>query len=522
MGLRRLPFPGRCPLYNSRGFQAAPPCVPGDLNSQKQCATFGQLPTSAGRSLPNGTAMSRTLEVGQTDREQLTCCLLALEIADYDAQPVFDQVRLTQEFHNLLDESKVGASSGDLVCVVGEDGALLDFFSDAQECFTTALMLREATLTQDRYHDLPLRIGINLGKAEIADDEFGNPHVSGEGTLGADRLMRLGPPRQISVARPFVELLSRTAPELVDLLEYDGTGADSVDPSLCLYRVSPPQDTGSEDRPASRSSDMAHALVQFPPTSTAQAQSRAERENRLARPWLGYLLFAVFAGVAMLPLSGRLHVDRPLSEPALATLPTTTSTPIPLGAPALSEEAPHAAAATRPAQPSDARKPRLTASGRFKAIAEVARAESAAERTSPASNIASLSDELPVSAQTREPREPIEVAPLQDQGSGTLSLAVKPWGEVYVDGRRIGITPPLKNFDVPAGRHVVTVTNSSLPIYQREVTVEPDTEIRVVHDFTCVSIRDSICREGFGKGLQLRSRFTSETAQAAEPLPFRQ
>jgi len=130
-----------------------------------------------------------------------------------------------------------------------------------------------------------------------------------------------------------------------------------------------------------------------------------------------------------------------------------------------------------------------------------------------------VSDELPVSAQTRERREPIEVAPLQDQRSGTLFLAVKPWGEVYVDGKRIGITPPLKSYELPAGRHLVTVTNSSLPIYQREMTVEPDTKIRVVHDFTCVSIRDSICREGVNKGLQLRSRFTAE---ATEPQPSRE
>ena len=461
--------------------------------------------------------MSRTLEIGQTDREQLTCCLLALGIADYDAQPVFDQVRLTQEFHNLLDESKVGASSDDLVCVVGEDGALLDFFSDAQECFTPALTLREATLTQDRYRDLPLRIGINLGKAEIADDEFGNPHVSGEGTLDADRLMRLGPPRQISVARPFVELLSRTAPELADLLEYDGACADSVDPSLGLYRVSPPQDTRAEDRPASRSSGVAHALVQFPLQSTAQAQSRVEtgnRPRRPRRPWLGYLLFAVFAGVAVLPLSGRLHVGRSLSEPAPATSPTTTSTPIPLGVLVLSEDMAHSAAATPPAQASDTRKPRPTASGRAKA-AEVARAESAVEeRTSPASSAATVPDELPVSAQTHGPVQLIEVAPLQELKSGTLFLAVKPWGEVYVDGRKIGITPPLKSFDVPAGRHIVTVTNSSLPIHQREVTVEPGTKVTVVHDFTCVSIRDSICREGFGKGLQLPSRFTAEATEA--------
>jgi hypothetical protein len=463
--------------------------------------------------------MSRTLEIGQTDREQLTCCLLALEIADYDAQPVFDQVRLTQEFHNLLDESKVGASSDDLVCVVGEDGALLDFFSDAQECFTTALTLREATLTQDRYRDLPLRIGINLGKAEIADDEFGNPHVSGEGTLDADRLMRLGPPRQISVARPFVELLSRTAPELADLLEYDGACADSVDPSLGLYRVAPPQDNALEVRPAGPPSGVVHTLVQFPLTSTAQAQSRAEMGNRPRRPWLGYALLAVFTGVALLPLSGRLHVGRSPSEPAPATSQTTTSTRMPLGAPGLSENMAQSAAATPPAQASDTRKPRPTASGREKA-AEVARAESAVEeRTSPASSAATVPDELPVSAQIHRPVQPIEVAPLQDLRSGTLFLAVKPWGEVYVDGRKIGITPPLKSFDVPAGRHIVTITNSSLPIYEREVTLEPDTMFRVVYDFTCVSIRDSICREGFGKGLQLPSRFT---AQANEAQPSRQ
>jgi hypothetical protein len=461
--------------------------------------------------------MSRTLDVSETDHEHLICCLLALEIADYDAKPVFDQVRLTQEFHNLLEESKVGAGSNDLVSVVGENGALLDFFSDAQECFTTALMLREATLTQDRYRDLPLRIGINLGKAEIADDEFGNPHVSGEGALDADRLMRLGPPRQISVARAFVELLSRTAPELADLLEYEGTDSDAVDPSLCLYRVSPPQSTGSEDQPTTGVSlGVEDSLRQLPLASTAQAQPRAERGNRLWRPWLGYALLAVFAAVAALPLSGHLHFGGRTSEPAAATSQMTP--PMALRAPVLSEDMAHSAAATLPAQERDTKRPTPAASRRAKSTTEVTQAESPVEeRTSPAFNNATVSDERPVSAETHESEQPTEVAPAQDRRFGTLLLGVKPWGEVYVDGRKVGITPPLKSLDVPIGRHLITVTNSSLPIYRREVTVEPDTKIRVEHDFTCVSIRDNICREGFGKGLELRSRFTLETAEAAEP-----
>jgi hypothetical protein len=33
--------------------------------------------------------------------------------------------------------------------MVGEDGALLGFLADPEECFTTGLTIREATLTQD-------------------------------------------------------------------------------------------------------------------------------------------------------------------------------------------------------------------------------------------------------------------------------------------------------------------------------------------------------------------------------------
>jgi hypothetical protein len=110
--------------------------------------------------------------------------------------------------------------------------------------------------------------------------------------------------------------------------------------------------------------------------------------------------------------------------------------------------------------------------------------------------------------------EPTKAPSVQGPRSATLLLAVKPWGEVYVDGKKIGITPPLKRFDVPLGRHLITITNSSLPIYQREVTLEPDAKMTVAHDFSCVSTREKVCREGFGKGLELPSRFRLETAEA--------
>ena len=126
----------------------------------------------------------------QHANKKLICCLLAVEIADYEAKPIFDQVRLTQDFHSLLDAT-VCATSHDLVSIVEEDGAVLAFLCDPDHCLRTALEIRAATLTHDRYRELQLRIGIDLGKARIAGDELGHPHVTGEGRQDADRLMRL-------------------------------------------------------------------------------------------------------------------------------------------------------------------------------------------------------------------------------------------------------------------------------------------------------------------------------------------
>ena len=130
------------------------------------------------------------------------------------------------------------------------------FLCDPEHCLRTALAIRAATLTQDRYCELQLRIGIDLGNARIAGDELGHPHVTGEGRQDADRLMRQGPPRQISVSRRFVELLLRSAPEMAELLEYRGLYSDNLGqhgpallvPSTCDARYRIQVSVGSASR----------------------------------------------------------------------------------------------------------------------------------------------------------------------------------------------------------------------------------------------------------------------------------
>lgn len=403
--------------------------------------------------------MSATRDYDETAHRNVICCLLALEVADYDAKTVFEQIRLTQDFRSLLSEATAHTRSDDLVPIVREDGALLGFTADPQECFETALTIREATLTQDRYRDLPLRIGINLGTVQIAEDEFGRPYVSGEGRQDADRVMRQGPPRQISVARQFVELLSRAAPDLAELLEYQGVFSDTVGPPLCLYRLPAPQSGGFEtvaDQAATsaRSSSVIDTPVPLDlAPRAALTRPSARRQKWLRSSWLRYVFLSVLAGAAMLTPSNRSRVDPPVLG-LTAKLATASS-------------------------------------------------ESAGPEQKLNQNRKVRADEPLKTRATRRPA-----------GFATIYLAVKPWGMVYVDDREIGVTPPLKSFEVAPGRRVVTIKNSSLPAYQIQLSADPQAEITVAHDFACISDREKPCREGLGKGLELQSRFKLETADA--------
>ena len=115
--------------------------------------------------------------------------------------------------------------------------------------------------------------------------------------------------------------------------------------------------------------------------------------------------------------------------------------------------------------------------------------------------------------------ESMKARPTQRPGFATVYLAVRPWGTVYVDSREIGVTPPLKSFEVAPGRRLITIKNSSLPVYRIQLSADPEAEITIVHDFACSPDREKPCREALGKGLELQSRFKLETADAGRQNP---
>lgn len=62
-------------------------------------------------------------------------------------------------------------------------------------------------------------------------------------------------------------------------------------------------------------------------------------------------------------------------------------------------------------------------------------------------------------------------------------LAVSPWGEIYIDGKLHGTTPPITTLDLAPGRHRIEVRNSSQPPRIMFVTLQAGSVQRIRHDF---------------------------------------
>jgi hypothetical protein len=379
-----------------------------------------------------------------------------------------------------------------LICLPREDGAVLAFVADTAACLQAALALREACRTQERYRDLQPRFGIDLGPVELLEEELGQAYLGGEGRRDADRLMRHVPPGQVSVSRSFFELLARASPELAARFKYQGLLSDTMGRPLGWYSIDPTLEPSSHA--ASSRATVAAA--------GASAQGFAARKQRL-------LLVPLALAIALLAATS-LHAPAPeilegsaaggMLEPQLVAAVMSGYDPHPTGA----ADAPQPDIPIVQAQPKSAGK--RAAVPRARAAAPTARPRAV---RAPRAVLAARQTATPASAKRVErgaaahPPAPAAV---------TVRLAVRPWAEVDVDGRNVGLTPPLKALRLAPGRYVLTVRNGTLPPYRRELVVpEGSGPITLAHDFACVSVRDVRCPEAADAPLLSSSRYRPRT-----------
>jgi hypothetical protein len=65
----------------------------------------------------------------------------------------------------------------------------------------------------------------------------------------------------------------------------------------------------------------------------------------------------------------------------------------------------------------------------------------------------------------------------------TIRLVVKPRGEVYVNGMYKGRTPPVTEFQVLAGKHLIEIKSAGSPTVEIPVELTPGEQMTITHTF---------------------------------------
>ena len=212
---------------------------------------------------------------------------------------------------------------------------------------------------------------------------------------------------------------------------------------------------------------------------TPVATPTGQKIARIAVPLAAVALIA--GGLAWMKF-GNTASDVAVAPPAasapapvrVAAVAPSAVTIAPVAAAAEEAAASAAAAASASAQAAAASSALALDTGASAPTADISKADRAivskaeAARRRKALAVATVTQGVPISAVLSE---------------GVVQLAVSPWGQVEVDGKPMGTSPPLTRLTLTSGNHTITVRNTDFPAYTTNVTVDGESPITLRHRF---------------------------------------
>ena len=210
-----------------------------------------------------------------------------------------------------------------------------------------------------------------------------------------------------------------------------------------------------------------HDMVPAPTPGPDPGHTRPQRKSASGAPRsaLVLLLLAVMVGTAALTLA--LSRSGPEAAPAPAPLAAAPAAPAAAVAPAV-----------MPPPETDTAASAALASPSAAADVPAASPPAAAQRPAPArprpNNSAAAKDRNAQAAAAPAPAAPV---------TGSVQLAISPWGHVEVNGQPAGTAPPLTRLTLNEGTHSITVRNEDFPPHTVTVQVLADKPVVVRHRF---------------------------------------
>ncbi len=401
----------------------------------------------------------------------IICSVFFLDIVEYSKKSVSGQISLKERFNAFLSTAIRDVPVSDRIILDTGDGAAISFLGDVEDALRAALSMRSSLLNEESGANPPLlvRMGVNLGPVRLVRDINGQPNIVGDGINVAQRVMGFAEPGQILVSRSYYDAASRLSQEYAGMFHYVGSRTDKHVREHEVYAIGNPGDlpAGGEAQsvPADTGTKFPALMAEWRTRGKGywDAALRRGREaavsardafQRASNPQK-----ALYVGIAAIPL---------LLLLLIAKIAFKSDLPI--------KEAPAVAAIDSPAPQSA-----------VASAAPVGKSAAASRETKQTPH--SKAESKPEKKDNKKVKPETKVTDKSKAGSqsaavpGVVMIAVKPWGEVYLDGKMIDVSPPLTRLQVPAGAHVIELKNANFPVYRQSVKIKAGEKISINHKF---------------------------------------
>jgi class 3 adenylate cyclase len=384
--------------------------------------------------------MSYRMNVEQTSRT-IICSVVFVDLVEYSKKPVGEQLAIKDRFTALLAETLKDIAVNDRIVLDTGDGAAMSFLGDPEDALFVGMSVRDRMKNAQSSKDSPVRIGINLGPVRLVRDINGHPNIVGDGINVAQRIMSFATPGQVLVSRSYYDAVSCLSEEYSKLFSYDGARTDKhvrahevyvvgESESAFLHAKAGLEHRAAQTNPKQRVPTGAHAAAAQPGTHKFSTGALRKATIAFLRDGLKVWVTGGVLSVIVLALAAALMMKPLRHAQALA------------------------AATAEPSKQDGVEK--------VSAVATSA----AAGATAPAKT---------------EPAKADAAKPVLARG--TLELKIEPWGEIYINGKKSGVSPPIKSLKLAPGKYKVEIRNTGLAPRVEVVQVKSDKTVTIQHKF---------------------------------------
>jgi class 3 adenylate cyclase len=408
-----------------------------------------------------------------------------VDIIGYSKRTVSEQIVLKDRFTGLLSAALTDIAPDQRLILDTGDGAALSFLGDPEDALFVSMHLRDMVrkdLESNQASELPvdvntealpLRIGINLGPVKMVRDINGHPNIVGDGINVAQRIMGFANEGQVVVSRSFFDVVSVISDEYAKLFRYEGSRTDKHIREHEIYVVGESEAAFDKVREGFESRAAMSATNAYLPYSSSSTGAYAAP---VPLPWhkdtrkltvIGGSLGAVVLAMAIL----------------IALKKPTNKVPDVVAAPASSAQPSAPVSVATPEAPKTGAPIEAKTDGKPDAAGETKSEGKTDSKPEPKTDAKSEAK----TAAKSEPKADGKTEPKVDAKSaivlGTVNFQVGPWGEVVVNGKVIGVSPPLKQHKLPPGKYKIEVRNSTFAPHIANVEVKARDEVVVRHTF---------------------------------------